>query len=145
MKTAISREDYIRLRNKNKNMSNTEFAALLKKADYVGKNGEQFTMHMVEARSIRYKLLGLGDRTNKPKTLDELKMLATEKQLDFYKETNDFIAFKKRVLNRQFDLKRKPRKDYMKKVRKKYENKIGIKAYKSLSAARMRTIRSKEK
>jgi len=145
MKTAINREDYIRLRNKNKNMGNAAFAALLKKADYVGKNGEQFTMHMVEARSVRYKLLGLGDRTNKPKTLDELKMLATEKQLDFYKETNDFSAFKKRVLNRQFDLKRKPRKDYMKKVRSKYEKKIGIKVYKSLSAARMRTIRSKEK
>ena len=83
MKTAISREDYIRLRNKNKTMSNTEFAALLKKADHVGKNGEQFTMHMVEARNIRYKLMGLGDQTNKPKTLDELKILATEKQLDF--------------------------------------------------------------
>mgnify|MGYP003715357275 FL=1 len=97
-------------------MGNTEFAALLKKADYVGKNGEQFTMHMVEARNIRYKLMGLGDQTNKPKTLDELKILATEKQLDFYEETKDFTAFKKRVLNRQFDLKRKPRKNYMKKV-----------------------------
>ena len=125
-------------------MSNTEFADLLKKADHVGKNGEQFTMHMVEARNIRYKLMGLGDQTNKPQTLDELKILATEKQLDFYEETKDFTAFKKRVLNRQFDLKRKPRKNYMKKVREKYEKKIGIKVYKSLSAARMRTVRSKE-
>jgi len=81
---------------------------------------------------------------NRPKTLEDLKSLATENQLEFYKQTKYFTAFKKRVLNRQFDLKRKPRKDYMKKVREKYEKKIGKKVYNSLSAARMRTIRLKK-
>ena len=77
-KTIINREDYIRLRNKNKSLSNTEFAALLKKAEYVGKNGEPFSMHMVEARNIRYQITGQGNRSNKPKTLEEIKMEARE-------------------------------------------------------------------
>lgn len=143
-KTIINREDYIRLRNKNKSLSNTEFAALLKKAEYVGKNGEPFSMHMVEARNIRYQITGHGNRSNKPKTLEELKKLATPGQLEFYKQTKDFTIFKKRVLNRQFDLKRKPRKDYMKKVQQKYISSLGKLKYNSLAAARMRTIRSKD-
>ena len=70
--------------------------------------------------------------------------LATPGQLEFYKQTKDFTIFKKRVLNRQFDLKRKPRKDYMKKVQQKYISSLGKLKYNSLAAARMRTIRSKD-
>ena len=141
MKKIIDRETYINLRIKNKALSNADFASLLKKK-YTGKNGQEFNMHMVEARNVRYQMLGTGDQTNRAKTLSELKAMATKKQLEFYKQTKDFKTFRKRVLVRQHDLKRKPRAEYLKKVQERYVNRIGKERYNADAAARMRAIRA---
>ena len=139
----IDKNTYIRLRKKYGSRSNADFAELLNN-DYQTRNGKKFNKKLVESRNQKYGLKGLGDQRFQPKTKEEIIKLATPQQLEFYKATKDFQAFKDRVLHRQYDLNREPRsKAYRKKIRDNYIKRIGIKQYRADAAARMRRLRKK--
>ena len=140
----IEKETYIHLRNMHANTSNADFAALLNKK-YRAQDGKKFNKHSIEVRNHHYGLKGLGDQRFQEKDPVEIVKLATTEQLRFFQATKDFGAFKKRVLNRLYDLKREPDPEYKEKIRKKYINHVGIKKYRADAVVRMRKHRKKNR
>ncbi len=140
----IDRETYINLRNIHANTSNADFAALLNKK-YRAQGGKKFNKHSVEIRNFRYNLKGLGDQRFQEKDPVEIVKLATIEQLRFFQATKDFRTFKKRVLNRLYDLQRESDPEYKEKIKKKYINRIGIKKYRADAVVRMRKHRKKNR